>query len=61
MTFVLQLRTEFQHPFRVNYKTKIRIIDPFPTKNGVNLCKLWRENITESELWIKSKEFKPLR
>ena len=55
MIFVLQQRTYFQHPCRINWTTKVSIITLCLKKNGVNLCPSWMKNIIESELWIKSK------
>ena len=61
MRFVLQLRTDFQHPCRMKWNTKINIIAPCPTNNSVILCKPQRKNITEREMWLKSKDLRPLR
>ena len=61
MKFTLQQGMYFQHPCRVNWTKKIRIIAPCPTKNDVNFCPPLRQKLTESELWIKPKDLRPLR
>ena len=60
MIFTLQLSTSFQNPYRMKWRTKIRIIDTFPIGNGVNSCTPWRIKRIKSELWIKSKDLRHL-
>ena len=45
----LQLRTYFQHPCRINWRSKMKIITTCPTKDGMSFYPEWRKNITESK------------
>ena len=57
MKFVLQLKTDSMHPFRINWMVKASTIVPYPTKNGVAFYPPWRLNITEKELRLRSRGF----
>ena len=61
MIFMLQLSTYFRYPCRMKWNINIRTVSSCPTNNGATFCPQWRRNITESELWIKSKALRPLR
>ena len=58
--FALKLGKDFQYPYRMNFTTKIIIIYPCLTNNVVVFCKPWRQNIIESDMWIKSKYLQTL-
>ena len=60
MRFVLQLRTYFLHPCRINWRKKLRTMLTHPMKNGMTFCSPWRLKITGKEPRIKSKILRPL-
>ena len=61
MIFVFQLRTNLQHPCRIECKIRIRTIATFPKNIGVTFSTTWRQRITEGELQIKSKYLQHIR
>ena len=61
MIFVLQLGTDFLHPFRINWMTKFRTIVPCLINIGVTFCPSWRIKITGKELRLKSISLPPIR
>ena len=53
MIFELWLGKAFQYTCRMKWKTKTITIIPLPRNNGVASCPPWRQQITESKMWLK--------